>query len=107
MAESKLGGSSEAGCQWDDTYPARLTIAQEPFVETSIRESFPKSRSDGIHSLDSPGLRRRSSNIKGRTHDNVVTDQPVLVKLDTTEQTHSEKYRKFQENLTEKKVQAM
>ncbi|KAK1404597.1 hypothetical protein POM88_004202 [Heracleum sosnowskyi] len=62
-----------------------VTIAQEPFVETSICESFPKSRSDGIHSLDSPGLRRKSSSIKGRTHDNVVTDQPVPVKLDTAE----------------------
>ncbi|KAK1387900.1 hypothetical protein POM88_016078 [Heracleum sosnowskyi] len=54
-------------------------MLEEPFVETSIRESFPKSRSDGIHSLDSPGLRRRSSSIKGITHDNVVTDQPMPV----------------------------
>lgn len=77
-------------------------IAQEPIVETSIRESSPKN--DGKHILDSPGLRRRSSGVKERSHDNVVADQSAPVKLDTAAQTHIAKHRKLQEDLTDEMV---
>ncbi|KAL1806923.1 hypothetical protein ACET3Z_029991 [Daucus carota] len=80
-----------------------IEIAEEPIVETSIRESSPKG--DGKHILDSQGLRRRSSSIKEKSHDNdVVTDQSVPVKLDTAAQTHIAKHRKLQEDLTDEMV---
>lgn len=69
-------------------------IAQEPIVETSSHESSPKS--DGNNILDSQGsrsLRRRSSSVKERSHDNVVTDQSGPVKLDNAAQTHIAKHR--------------
>lgn len=68
-----------------------MEIAQEPIVETSSRESSPKSEGKHIH--ESQGLRRRSSGIKERSHDNVGTDQSVPVKLDTAAQTHIAKHR--------------
>lgn len=86
--------------------PVSLTeIAQEPIVETSTRESSPKS--DGNNILDSQGsqgLRRRSSSVKERSHDNVTTDQSGPVKLDTAAQTHITKHRKLQEDLTDEMV---
>uniref|UniRef100_A0A164SLL8 Uncharacterized protein n=1 Tax=Daucus carota subsp. sativus TaxID=79200 RepID=A0A164SLL8_DAUCS len=81
-----------------------IEISQEPIVETSIHKSSPKTKSDGKHILDSQGLRRRSSSFKERSHDNVVTDQKVPVKLDTAAQTHIATHRKLQEDLTDDMV---
>ncbi|KAL8105635.1 uncharacterized protein LOC141678730 [Apium graveolens] len=84
---------------------AHTEIAQDPITETSSCESSPKS--DGNNILDSQGsqgLRRRSSSVKERSHDNVVTDQSGPVKLDTAAQTHIAKHRKLQEDLTDEMV---
>ncbi|WOG89041.1 hypothetical protein DCAR_0208277 [Daucus carota subsp. sativus] len=77
-------------------------IAEEPILETSSHESSP--RSVGNHIPESQGLRRRSSIVKERYNDNVVTDQSMPVKLDNAAQTHIAKHRKLQEDLTDEMV---
>lgn len=47
----------------------------------------------GNHIPESQGLRRRSSIVKERYNDNVVTDQSMPVKLDNAAQTHIAKHR--------------
>lgn len=82
-----------------------MQLAQEPIGGTSASEN--PSKTEGVSIHRSSGLRRRSVpplNVKEGTQDTVETDQSVPIKLDAAAQTHIEKHRKLQEDLTDEMV---
>ncbi|XP_028092593.1 uncharacterized protein LOC114292767 [Camellia sinensis] len=78
----------------------------QPISATSVKESPSKAVGESS-SPTSPGLRRRfvaPSNIEDRPRDSIVTDYSGLVKLDAAAQTHIDKHRKLQDDLTDEMV---
>ncbi|PSS13999.1 Vesicle transport protein [Actinidia chinensis var. chinensis] len=79
---------------------------QMPFAVPSVKESPSKTGGESLN-ITSPKLRRRivpQSNIEDRPHNTVETDNSAPVKLDAAAQTHIEKHRKLQEDLTDEMV---
>ncbi|CAK9150028.1 unnamed protein product [Ilex paraguariensis] len=84
---------------------SNMQVSQEPVAGTSVGGSPSKAEAESIHL--SPGLRRRYvplSTVENRADDTVEGDQSTPVKLDAAAQTHIEKHRKLQEDLTDEMV---
>ncbi|XWS49326.1 hypothetical protein CRYUN_Cryun13aG0154200 [Craigia yunnanensis] len=82
-----------------------IKVSEEPVTRNSFKQS-PKSDAENCMP-SSPGLRRRvvlTSSIKDRTHDTTEADTSAPVKLDAAAQTHIQKHRKLQEDLTDEMV---
>ncbi|KAL4652405.1 hypothetical protein ACB092_01G231000 [Castanea dentata] len=80
-------------------------VSQDPLEETAVNES--PSKTGENHILPPPRLRRRFvpvSNNEDRIHDITEADSSAPVKLDAAAQTHIEKHRKLQEDLTDEMV---
>ncbi|KAF5730643.1 hypothetical protein HS088_TW19G00235 [Tripterygium wilfordii] len=78
----------------------------EDFSGDSAKEISPTSEEE-IPIPSSPGLRRRyvpAVNAEDRSHDTSKADTSVAVKLDASAQSHIEKHRKLQEDLTDEMV---
>ncbi|KAI8574447.1 hypothetical protein RHMOL_Rhmol01G0354300 [Rhododendron molle] len=80
--------------------------SEKPSDITPVGESPSKTEGESPI-LTSPKLRRRfvpQSNVEDRPHNHADTNNPAPVKLDATAQTHIQKHRKLQEDLTDEMV---
>ncbi|KAI8543328.1 hypothetical protein RHMOL_Rhmol08G0208400 [Rhododendron molle] len=78
--------------------------SEKPSTVASVKESPSKTEGE---ILTSPKLRRRfvpQSSVEDRPHNYANTDHSAPVKLDTVAQTHIQKHRKLQEDLTDEMV---
>ncbi|KAL8530334.1 hypothetical protein ACS0TY_007387 [Phlomoides rotata] len=87
-----------------DVAESSTQVSEEPSFEDKIRESPSTSEGESIHSPK--GLRRRLLRpSEGKSPSNVEDSNTTKsVKLDTAAQTHIEKHRKLQEDLTDEMV---
>ncbi|KAM7496072.1 hypothetical protein LguiA_020486 [Lonicera macranthoides] len=82
-----------------------IQVNEDPVAGTSVSESHSRTEGGSIHPL--PGLRRRfvpPTNQGNKVRTTVEADQSGSVKLDAAAQTHIEKHRKLQEDLTDEMV---
>ncbi|XP_058180838.1 uncharacterized protein LOC131299225 [Rhododendron vialii] len=80
--------------------------SEKPSDITPIGESPSKTKGESPI-LTSPKLRRRfvpQSNVEDRPHNHADTNNSAPVKLDAAAQTHIQKHRKLQEDLTDEMV---
>uniref|UniRef100_A0A7C9D622 Vesicle transport protein USE1 n=1 Tax=Opuntia streptacantha TaxID=393608 RepID=A0A7C9D622_OPUST len=88
-----------------ESIASRLASPVDLFVDTSTKESPRAIEEEKISSP--PGLRKRSvflSSGEDKGRDNIGADSSPLVKLDAAAQSHIEKHRKLQEDLTDEMV---